>query len=175
TTRASTWSTLSKSPGAHQPLDGAGSNLLPDDNSIGGGGANSVDAPSSSSSTSPPRRGAMSCDSVAARLQRSVPGPENYDLGVSYPVNLLRNVARRNALTEFVIVLDVDLLPNDGLHGQFVAFARENRLFVDSHRDDKTVYVAPAFEVSRVVTLGCSSGSLVDAWMSHRTRKPELI
>ncbi|KAL3200210.1 hypothetical protein MRX96_053651, partial [Rhipicephalus microplus] len=135
-----------KSPGAHQPLDGAGSNLLPDDNSIGGGGANSVDASSSGSSTSPLGGGAMSCDSVAARLQRSVPGPENYDLGVSYPVNLLRNVARRNALTEFVIVLDVDLLPNDGLHGQFVAFARENRLFVDSHRDDKTVYVAPAFE-----------------------------
>lgn len=133
-----------KSPGSHLPPD-AGSSLLPDDNGSsgggGGGGTSSVDA------TSSPLGASTSCDSLAARLQRSVPGPENYDLGVSYPVNLLRNVARRNALTEFVLVLDVDLLPNDGLHGQFVAFARENRLFVDSHRDDKTVYVAPAFEV----------------------------
>lgn len=103
----------------------------------------------------------MSCDSVAARLQRSVPGPENYDLGVSYPVNLLRNVARRNALTEFVIVLDVDLLPNDGLHAQFVAFARDNRLFVDSHRDDKTVYVAPAFEVREGVPSPRDKASLL--------------
>ncbi|KAH6925280.1 hypothetical protein HPB50_003295 [Hyalomma asiaticum] len=146
-----------KSPGLHQPPD-TGSNLLSDDNASSGGGTNSVDgsAPSSSSPLA-----AMSCDSVAARLQRSVPGPENYDLGVSYPVNLLRNVARRNALTEFVIVLDVDLLPNDGLHGQFVAFARENRLFVDSHRDDKTVYVAPAFEVREGVPSPRDKASLL--------------
>lgn len=129
------------SPGSHQPLDVATS-LLPDDASSGGS------APANTGATSSTLLGgSSSCDSLASRLQHSVPGPDNYDLGVSYPVNLLRNVARRNALTEFVLVLDVDLLPNDGLHGQFVAFARENRLFVESHRDDKTVYVAPAFEV----------------------------
>lgn len=87
-----------------------------------------------------------SCDALPDQL-RSLRFPENYALGVSYPVNLLRNVARRNSQTEFVLVLDVDLLPNDGLHESFVDFARENRLFVESHRDDKTVYVAPAFEV----------------------------
>lgn len=146
-----------KSPGSHQPPDGSNL-LLPDDNNSSGGGTNAVDAASSSSS---PLGGTMSCDSVAARLQRSVPGPENYDLGVSYPVNLLRNVARRNALTEFVIVLDVDLLPNDGLHAQFVAFARDNRLFVDSHRDDKTVYVAPAFEVREGVPSPRDKASLL--------------
>lgn len=131
------------SPGSHQPPDAATS-LLPEDGSSGAHNGGSTGTGATSATL---LGGSTSCDSLASRLQRSVPGPDNYDLGVSYPVNLLRNVARRNALTEFVLVLDVDLLPNDGLHAQFVAFARENRLFVESHRDDKTVYVAPAFEV----------------------------
>ncbi|XP_064484233.1 beta-1,4-glucuronyltransferase 1-like [Ornithodoros turicata] len=86
------------------------------------------------------------CDGLLDQL-RSLPFPENYAHGIAYPVNLLRNVARRNSLTEFVLVLDIDLLPNDGLHEDFLRFANENRLFVESHKDDKTVYVAPAFEV----------------------------
>uniref|UniRef100_A0A1E1XN45 Beta-1,4-glucuronyltransferase 1 n=1 Tax=Amblyomma sculptum TaxID=1581419 RepID=A0A1E1XN45_AMBSC len=143
------------SPGSHQPPDA--SNILPQDevSSGGVGGA----SPDTATPVSP--LGGSSCDSLAARLQRSVPGPDNYDLGVSYPVNLLRNVARRNALTEFVLVLDVDLLPNDGLHAMFVAFARENRLFVESHRDDKTVYVAPAFEVREGVPSPRDKASLL--------------
>lgn len=113
-------------------------------------GAHPSDPLGSSTTTSPGGKSAaspaFSCDGLADQL-RAIAFPENYALGVSYPVNLLRNVARRNAQSEFVLVLDVDLLPNDGLHEGFVRFARDNRLFVESHRDDKTVYVLPAFEV----------------------------
>lgn len=71
----------------------------------------------------------------------------NYDRNSSpYPNNLLRNVARRNALTEFMFVVDVDTVPNEGLHQDFMKFAEGQRLFSDSKKDDKTVYVVPAFE-----------------------------
>jgi beta-1,4-glucuronyltransferase 1 len=65
---------------------------------------------------------------------------------VPYPVNLLRNVARRAAQTEFVFVMDVDMLPSAKLRERFLSFAAKAKLFKDSQRDDKTVYVVPAFE-----------------------------
>lgn len=43
-------------------------------------------------------------------------GTGNYAGGVGrYPNNLLRNVARRGALTEFVLVADVDMVPSENL------------------------------------------------------------
>lgn len=65
---------------------------------------------------------------------------------VPYPVNLLRNVARRAAQTEFVFVMDVDMLPSAKLRERFLSFASKAKLFKDSQRADKTVYVVPAFE-----------------------------
>jgi len=65
---------------------------------------------------------------------------------VPYPVNLLRNVARRAAQTEFVFVVDVDMLPSARLRENFLTFAAKSKLFKDTQRDDKTVYVVPAFE-----------------------------
>ncbi|CAB3378815.1 Hypothetical predicted protein [Cloeon dipterum] len=65
---------------------------------------------------------------------------------VPYPVNLARNVARRAVQTEFVFVVDVDMLPSAKLREMFLAFAAHAKLFDKSQRDDKTVYVVPAFE-----------------------------
>ncbi|XP_065336010.1 beta-1,4-glucuronyltransferase 1-like [Cloeon dipterum] len=65
---------------------------------------------------------------------------------VPYPVNLARNVARRAVQTEFVFVVDVDMLPSAKLREMFLAFAAQAKLFDKSQRDDKTVYVVPAFE-----------------------------
>lgn len=39
----------------------------------------------------------------------------NYASTHNYPVNLLRNVARRGTASEFVLVIDIDMLPNDNL------------------------------------------------------------
>ncbi|XP_023226323.1 beta-1,4-glucuronyltransferase 1-like [Centruroides sculpturatus] len=87
-----------------------------------------------------------SCDLLQERLQNHGIG-KNYAHSVPYPNNLLRNVARRNALTEFVFVIDIDLVPSDHLHEDFLTFAKENRLFFESNKDDKTVYVVPAYEM----------------------------
>lgn len=93
-----------------------------------------------------------SCDSMVDKMN-NVKISENYNHGVPYPNNLLRNVARRNALTEFIFVVDIDMVPSDNLHRDFMDFALTNRLFLDSHKDDKTVYVVPAFELKENVDI----------------------
>jgi len=99
--------------------------------------------------TSPPTiTDATSCENVEQMLETMDVSVLNYDHnGVPYPNNLLRNVARRNSLTEFVFVVDVDLVVSQNLRSEFLAFAKESQLFLDSHKNDKTVYVVPAFEV----------------------------
>ncbi|CAG2164326.1 unnamed protein product [Oppiella nova] len=77
--------------------------------------------------------------------------------GVAYPNNLLRNVGRRNALTDYVFVVDIDLVPNDGLYEQFLDFAQQNKLFSDEHKKDKVVYVVPAYEVNTLSTVESNS------------------
>lgn len=66
--------------------------------------------------------------------------------GVPFPNNLLRNVARRNCLTEYVFVIDIDFVPSLNLHEDFLAFARENHLFDEEIIKEKRVYVIPSFE-----------------------------
>lgn len=89
---------------------------------------------------------------------------------LAYPNNILRNVGRRHALTEYVLVIDVDLIVSHGLRSSFLQFAQQNNLFEDDdHHDDKrsdannnryekedggsgykkNVYVLPAYEMSR--------------------------
>uniref|UniRef100_A0A2L2YLE4 Beta-1,4-glucuronyltransferase 1 n=1 Tax=Parasteatoda tepidariorum TaxID=114398 RepID=A0A2L2YLE4_PARTP len=87
-----------------------------------------------------------SCDFLSNNLQKINIG-KNYALGVAYPNNLLRNVARRSALTDFVFMIDIDMVPSENLYGDFLQFAKERKLFFDSSKDDKTVYVVPAFEI----------------------------
>ncbi|XP_076313919.1 beta-1,4-glucuronyltransferase 1-like [Tachypleus tridentatus] len=86
------------------------------------------------------------CESLLEKL-KTLKVADNYAHSVAYPNNLLRNMGIRNVWTEFIFVLDVDLVPSNRLHEEFHVFARENRLFLESHQDDKTVYVVPAFEI----------------------------
>lgn len=91
----------------------------------------------------------IKCDSLVHWLRSTSGSWPNYELQgarVPYPTNMLRNVARRAALSEFVFVVDVDLMPNSGLHQDFARFARSLSLFSSRQRDDKSVYVVPAFE-----------------------------
>lgn len=72
----------------------------------------------------------------------------NYNLGDAYPNNLLRNTARRAAYTDFVFVIDVDMMPSQGLREDFLHLANRNRWFQKNFTLDKTVFVVPAFESS---------------------------
>lgn len=59
-----------------------------------------------------------------------------------YPINVCRNAARESALTEYVIVSDIQLMPSAKLAGNFLKML-DNKLAPC----DKTVYVLPIFEV----------------------------
>jgi N-acetyllactosaminide beta-1,3-N-acetylglucosaminyltransferase len=88
------------------------------------------------------------CHNIESVLQSMQSNLINYaHNGVSYPNNLLRNVARRNSLTEFIFVIDIDLVPSDNLYEDFTEFAKENKLYSESQREDKVVYVVPAYEI----------------------------
>lgn len=44
----------------------------------------------------------------------------NYNHSDAYPNNLLRNTARRAAFTDFVFVIDVDMMPSQGLREVYI-------------------------------------------------------
>lgn len=108
------------------------------------------------------KQGVVPVDSGSFSSSSSLPA--NYDTkdGVSYPNNLLRNVARRNVLTEFFFLVDVDTVPSTNLHRDFLAFSETNRLFLDLKKDDKTVYVVPAFEAKEEVAVPASKTELLE-------------
>lgn len=64
-----------------------------------------------------------------------------------YPTNILRNVAFRASLTKYVLLLDVDFVPNVRIYESLV---RQMRQYDQSHRlsvrRSKTAFVIPAFE-----------------------------
>ncbi|KAF6211820.1 hypothetical protein GE061_012335 [Apolygus lucorum] len=95
---------------------------------------------------------------------------ENYDGGVAstnyassegYPNNLLRNVARRASNTEFVLVIDVDMLPSENLRQDFLLFATQRGLFKKNNHLEKIVFVVPAFESKENVVPPLNKGQLL--------------
>lgn len=75
------------------------------------------------------------------------------DNGVQYPVNLLRNVARKNAETNYVLVLDIDLIPSRSLRNDFLQFIKQNKNKVKLkddtmiNLDDRIAFVLPTYEM----------------------------
>ena len=72
---------------------------------------------------------------------------ENYKNKIPYPHNVLRNAARKGAATEFVFLIDVDVMPSLKMRDDFNEFATRHKLY--SNVDDKTVYVVPVFEIQK--------------------------
>lgn len=58
------------------------------------------------------------CSTLVQRLS-GLSQKTNYDHEDAYPVNLLRNVGRKNCRTQFVLVVDVDLMVNAGMCGGY--------------------------------------------------------
>lgn len=74
-----------------------------------------------------------------------------------YPINVCRNAAREAALTENVIVSDIQLMPSEGLAAKFFKM-------VDSYKlsnCDKRVYVLPIFEVDSSETIPRTKKQLI--------------
>ena len=70
---------------------------------------------------------------------------ENYKNKIPYPHNVLRNAARKGAATEFVFLIDVDVMPSLNMREGFNDFARRHSLYDGA--DHKAVYVVPVFEI----------------------------
>lgn len=60
---------------------------------------------------------------------------------IAYPNNLLRNIGRRYAGSEFTLVTDIDMVPSAGLRNSFLRF------WSDRPPAQKLVFVLPAYEV----------------------------
>ncbi|XP_054269524.1 beta-1,4-glucuronyltransferase 1-like isoform X2 [Macrosteles quadrilineatus] len=70
-----------------------------------------------------------------------------------YPVNVARNVARTRALTKFVIVSDIELIPSRHLVSHFVKMLSRFHLKSDGKVPLKhLVYVVPVFEVEHFIS-----------------------
>ncbi|CAB3996446.1 Hypothetical predicted protein [Paramuricea clavata] len=74
----------------------------------------------------------------------------NYDRKIEYPNNLLRNTAKQGVASQYSLVVDIDMKPNQNLYTDFMNFARKNNLFDggNSFYNDKSVFVLPAFEIN---------------------------
>ncbi|XP_042243471.1 beta-1,4-glucuronyltransferase 1-like isoform X1 [Homarus americanus] len=104
------------------------------------------------SPTSPhltPTTDATPCDRIFSSARQP-----NYDFkGVQYPNNLLRNVARKATITRLMMVVDIDMIPGEGLHDAFVSYAGRQGLFGENSGEEKTVWVVPVYEIKEDVAV----------------------
>lgn len=90
---------------------------------------------------------------------------KTYGDGVQYPGNLLRNVARKNAPSSYVLVLDIDLIPSKSLRSDFLHFIRQNRVRLPNDvtvsLNERIVFVLPVYEID--LNLGNDLGNVQQA------------
>lgn len=92
---------------------------------------------------------------------------------IAYPNNLLRNVGRRYSLTEFILVIDIDMVTSINLRDSFLTFAKENKLFENTLKLDKVSYVVPVYEVhrdTRSQDIASDKNSLLDLISTGKAR-----
>lgn len=104
-------------------------------------------------------------DPSCKQQQSNLMAWQNYEYqGIQYPNNLLRNTARKAATTPFILVIDVDMTPSQGLHRAFSAFAREEGITgfsSEGKQGDKTVWVVPAYEIREDATIPTNKEELL--------------
>jgi len=92
------------------------------------------------------------CDDLLAKISSyGNDATQNYAGDIPYPHNVARNAARRGVATEFVFLVDIDVMPSLGLRDDFVDFARRQDVF-DNAAFDRTVFVIPCFELQSGLT-----------------------
>ncbi|XP_039625148.1 beta-1,4-glucuronyltransferase 1 [Polypterus senegalus] len=87
--------------------------------------------------------GLKDCRGVFGKLDKHRDMYQNYAIAgnVSYPNNLLRNVARGSIEAAYTLVIDIDMMPSENLHDQFLQFIKRRTPQPDE------VFVLPAFEI----------------------------
>ncbi|KAG7280391.1 hypothetical protein CRUP_035833 [Coryphaenoides rupestris] len=116
--------------------------------------------------------GLEDCASVFSRLESHRDRHRNYAIhggNVSYPNNLLRNVARSGTESSYVLVLDVDMAPSADLHPQFLAMIARRRPPQPAAAAGE-VFVLPAFEIRHVRKLPATKAELVQLYQVGEVR-----
>lgn len=119
----------------------------------------------------------------------STPSTINYNHKVPYPNNLLRNIGRRYAGTEYSFVVDMDLLPSANLYEHFLEFGHRTRLFREwdaallpetaqaeaASQRSKVVFVVPTYEIDlSQITSGNNNSNRMHHRMGSSNSKSEL-
>ncbi|XP_056156568.1 beta-1,4-glucuronyltransferase 1 [Lampris incognitus] len=110
--------------------------------------------------------GLEDCASVFSRLETHRDKYKNYAISgnVSYPNNLLRNVARGGAESAYILVIDIDMVPSADLHQQFLAMITRRQPANDE------VFVLPAFEIRHVRKVPATKPELVQLYQVGEVR-----
>ncbi|XP_029943782.1 beta-1,4-glucuronyltransferase 1 [Salarias fasciatus] len=110
--------------------------------------------------------GLEDCASVFSRLETHRDQHKNYAMSgnVSYPNNLLRNVARGGAESAYVLVIDIDMMPSADLHQQFLAMAARREPAAAE------VFVLPAFEIRHARKMPATKSELVQLYQVGEVR-----
>ncbi|KAM6435303.1 beta-1,4-glucuronyltransferase 1 [Liasis olivaceus] len=109
----------------------------------------------------------QACGDVFAKLAQLGAGRRNYAMdaaNASYPNNLLRNVAREAAGRHWVLVVDMDMVPSEGLREDFLALPKAT--------DEGTpwVFVVPAFEIRHTRRIPATKAELVQLYQVGEIR-----
>uniref|UniRef100_H9G6H4 Beta-1,4-glucuronyltransferase 1 n=1 Tax=Anolis carolinensis TaxID=28377 RepID=H9G6H4_ANOCA len=102
------------------------------------------------------------CGDVFAKLSRIGSRWHNYGANASYPNNLLRNVAKKAVGDHWALVVDMDMVPSEGLREAFLAL-----------RNDETmpgVFVVPAFEIRHTRRIPGTKAELLRLYQVGETR-----
>ena len=98
-------------------------------------------------------------------------GRDNYAISnMQYPNNILRNVAITNSKSEYVLVLDIDMVPSKYLHKQFIDFVKRQGTGKSASQSDRTVYVLPSFESQKDDFVPKTKQILLNDWKSREVR-----
>ncbi|KAM8882171.1 beta-1,4-glucuronyltransferase 1 [Synchiropus picturatus] len=110
--------------------------------------------------------GLEDCASVFSRLETHRDKDQNYAISgnISYPNNLLRNVARAGTESTYVLVIDMDMMPSADLHQQFVT------MMMKREPESDEVFVLPAFEIRHARKMPSSKAELVQLYQVGEVR-----
>ncbi|XP_043934186.1 beta-1,4-glucuronyltransferase 1 [Protopterus annectens] len=107
------------------------------------------------------------CASVFKKLHAYRAKYQNYAIGnnASYPNNLLRNVARTGTNSKYLMTIDIDMLPSEKLHSEFLNLIEEN---VDI--EEQTLFVVPAFEIRHTRRIPSTKSELLQLYQVGEVR-----
>lgn len=110
--------------------------------------------------------GLEDCASVFSRLETHRDKYKNYAISgnISYPNNLLRNVARGGTESSYILVIDIDMMPSADLHQQFLAMMMKREPASDE------VFVLPAFEIRHARKMPATKSELVQLYQVGEVR-----